>query len=339
MQGMFYGGFQGKKRYMLPLLSKIGAERENTDNMMGYIFQSIQLPENFEQLGDDDWVKALFTSGGSMNINYLEGGLFEDLSSYLLEVEGLTCTRTLDYGVNTYFYSGYDSLEIQRFERKSDARWTANSSEKEMGHPSLLKEKLEWSDGLNCNAAQLIPNIVLPPVVKEESPFVINKNGVLVKYTGTEEEVVIPKECKSIGTRAFQNNESLKRVIIPKGVIEVGESAFYRCTALEYLELPEKLKKIGEFAFAETALEKVELPEGLKTLGRWAFDAKLKELTIPASLGSLNEYSYGDFELEDYFRNLEKINVAEGNKNYYVKEGVLYRAKAKEIFCYVVLKQ
>lgn len=89
-------------------------KRENAETMQGFIFNNLYLPDNWPELGDDDWVKVQYASGGSMNINYLEGPLFSDLSAYLFPVEGLTYTKTLDYGGICYTYSPYDSLEIRK---------------------------------------------------------------------------------------------------------------------------------------------------------------------------------------------------------------------------------
>ena len=60
------------------------------------------------------------------------------------------------------------------------------------------------------------------------------------KYTGTDEEVVIPEGVKTIGYvledgecgSTFYGCTSLKRVVLPKSITNVYASSFYECTAL-----------------------------------------------------------------------------------------------------------
>ena len=63
------------------------------------------------------------------------------------------------------------------------------------------------------------------------SDFVI-ENGVLTKYIGTDEDVVIPNSITSIGKYAFDGCESLMSITIPEGVINIGEYAFRSCESL-----------------------------------------------------------------------------------------------------------
>ena len=313
MQGMFYGAFQGKKKDMLPLLSKLGEKRGDRDHMLGVIFQKLHLPDDWPELGDEDWVKARFASGGSMTINYLEGPLFSVLSDYLLPVEGLTVTQTLDYGVKTYTYSPYGSLEILSFERKDQVRSAARPFERETGQSSVIQDRQSWSDYETANAKDLIPDGVLPPPRAADSPFLLQK-GVLVKYLGHEEAVAVPESCTAIGPRAFQDCKELKRVTVPKTVKTIGEEAFSGCSALEDVELAQGLEALGGGAFWGTKLRRIELPEGLSYVGFLCFPDGVF-LKIPASLTKLDGQTV---------QKLAGAEVAGGNSAYFSQDGALY---------------
>lgn len=320
MQGNFYGAFQGKKKDMLPLLSKLGADRQNRNTITGLIFNDIELPENWPEMSGEDWVTVRYSSGGSMTINYLEGPIFSDLKDYLLKIEAITCTFAMDYGnAKTYTYSPYDSLEIRSARRKTELQSAARDFEKTTGQTSVTRGQQDWGDYYHGNAGQFIPDEVLPPVVYDESDFLIRK-GVLMQYTGSAEEITIPDECTAIGDRAFQKNETLKRVVIPGNVRKIGDSAFYGCKTLEEVELNKGLKEIGAYAFLYTALKRAYLPDGLTKLGLGAFNKVA--LRIPASLKSLGEdsiFSSSPSEL------MTEVEVAEDHPVYASKNGCLFR--------------
>ena len=63
--------------------------------------------------------------------------------------------------------------------------------------------------------------------------FVIDKWGVLSKYTGNQEEVVIPSLVVSVSDFAFMGCYKLKRVIIPKTIQSISSLAFRRCRSLK----------------------------------------------------------------------------------------------------------
>ncbi len=52
------------------------------------------------------------------------------------------------------------------------------------------------------------------------------ENGVLKKYKGEGNDVIIPKCVTSIGDRAFFCCRSLTNIVIPNSVTSIGHSAF-----------------------------------------------------------------------------------------------------------------
>ena len=74
------------------------------------------------------------------------------------------------------------------------------------------------------------------------------ENGVLVKYHGSDEHVVIPEGVTSIGEGAFHCT-SLKSITIPNSVITICYHAFSFCTSLRSITIPNSVTSIGEYAF------------------------------------------------------------------------------------------
>lgn len=93
------------------------------------------------------------------------------------------------------------------------------------------------------------------------SDFII-ENGVLQKYTGTDEEVVVPEGVREIGwyktntyrgrAGAFENNTTLKKLILPDGLVRIDPLAFCECINLEEIQLPDTVEDVDFRAFMDT---------------------------------------------------------------------------------------
>ena len=114
---------------------------------------------------------------------------------------------------------------------------------------------------------------------EEESPFVINSDGVLVKYTGTAATVRIPENVVIIGQNAFIDNTTMSSVVIPSGVTTIRRNAFFNCTALGRVIVLAK-----DIAIAETAFDGTQ-PAFYTVIGSNAADwARKRNFSVQANL-------------------------------------------------------
>lgn len=129
------------------------------------------------------------------------------------------------------------------------------------------------------------------PKVQEKLKNATVEDGVLIEYTGKDENVVIPGSIKVIGECAFVDNLTLKSVVISEGVTEIESSAFDGCKNLKSVVIPKTVKVIGAGAFTRCALESLELPEGVEKIEDEAFSEceKLKSIKLPNTLVELGE--------------------------------------------------
>ena len=74
------------------------------------------------------------------------------------------------------------------------------------------------------------------------------KDGVLLKYSGNEEHVVIPAGVTEIGNDAFWAS-NIKSVFIPEGVTTIRNGSFWNCYNLMKIYLPSTLITIEDNAF------------------------------------------------------------------------------------------
>ena len=113
----------------------------------------------------------------------------------------------------------------------------------------------------------------------EKSDFVIN-GGILRRYTGNDERVVIPDGVVEIGERCFSRNLTLKEVIIPNTVQSIAQCAFSQ-TPISSVQLPDSITYIGDGAFSDTKIEQIVIPSSVKEMFGSAFSrTPLKSLTI-----------------------------------------------------------
>ena len=125
--------------------------------------------------------------------------------------------------------------------------------------------------------------------------FVI-ENGVLEKYIGSDENVVIPKGITEIADYAFDCCEDMVDVDIPDTVGEIGEGAFSSCTELRSVRIPYGVTEIKEGTFATCiSLESVEIPCTVGMIGECAFSEcrSLRTVVIPEGVKNIEEEAFG----------------------------------------------
>ena len=135
------------------------------------------------------------------------------------------------------------------------------------------------------------------------------RDGVLLKYNGSDETVKVPDIVKVIGRKAFRDYVRLLKVVIPEGVQKIEDEAFYGCIKLTEINIPASVKVIEDEVFAQCGrLERVNLSVGVEELGDGIFDRclSLKKITIP---NTVKKIRYGAF---DGCINLSEIDLPEG---------------------------
>ena len=134
-------------------------------------------------------------------------------------------------------------------------------------------------------------------VFADDADFVIDANGILTGYFGTDENVVIPAGVKNIGENAFNNHSEIKYVQIPDSVTSIGIDAFNGCSSLTNIIIPNSVTSIGSFAFSRCSnLTNITIPDSVTSIGDSAFSgcSSLSNITIPNSVTSIGNYAFDD---------------------------------------------
>ena len=151
----------------------------------------------------------------------------------------------------------------------------------------------------------------------ENQDFLI-ENGILKRYRGNENIVIIPGDVKIISSwafrkcihiidvsipdsvteicdGAFQESQRLERVTISGSVSKIGGSAFKWCRNLKSVTLHPGVKMIGSSAFEHCSnLTRITLPDGLEEIGALAFSdcRRLRYINFPDSLTKIGEFAF-----------------------------------------------
>ena len=153
-----------------------------------------------------------------------------------------------------------------------------------------------------------------------DAGFVINE-GILQKYTGNAEKVVIPGNVTIIGSAAFDENDTIKEVVMPANLREIQSSAFQGCDNLKKVTMNDKVTKLGQMCFRNCVkLESIVIPESVNFIGSAAFQY-CYSLTIRKVPQKVTTIEYGAFS---GCSNLTEITVSESNAKYRSEGGVLF---------------
>ena len=109
----------------------------------------------------------------------------------------------------------------------------------------------------------------------DENGYVIYTDGdekILVAYTGTETDLVLPSYITQINQYAFRDCSGLTSITIPDSVTSIGYYAFRGCSGLKSVVIPDSVTSIGEEAFSGcSGLTSITIPNSVTSIGASAF--------------------------------------------------------------------
>ncbi len=128
------------------------------------------------------------------------------------------------------------------------------------------------------------------------------KDGILLEYTGNEEEITIPEQVHTIASYAFEKCEQLKRIDLNR-TKRIEEGAFCDCMSLESIDLG-SIENISKYAFYNCfSLKEVELKSSISFIDEQAFAYCIGLKKVVIHVSKLPKYLFY------HCRNLEKIQL------------------------------
>lgn len=140
------------------------------------------------------------------------------------------------------------------------------------------------------------------------------ENGVVTKYTGKSQEVILPevydnKKVTTIGNGAFYGNTNITSVYIPSSITTIDSFAFYKNLYLDNVSLPESIETIGSYAFyGDFRLKTIDTLANTKTIGDSAFAGceQLTDFTWSTKIETIGSYAFASCEA------ITKVELSEG---------------------------
>ncbi len=199
-------------------------------------------------------------------------------------------------GVQGYFFDNFGNLVDGKGNIVIPAGQWGNGGTNQQNSPSnLTTEKPTYID--NTEALD-------EPVTNggELGEFEIDDKGIITKYLGDKESVLIPQKeqgklITGIGDNCFYGS-SIKAIYIPATVTYIGNSAFENCTRLATVSFDSSSTQVilGTNAFKNcVALKSVNLPI-ITNMGGSVFDKCTSLETVRFSEGSkkISSYAFAD---------------------------------------------
>ena len=182
-------------------------------------------------------------------------------------------------------------------------------------------------------------------IYKKPPEFEI-KNGILLKYNGKKENVIIPNNVVIINKRAFLDCASLASITIPDSVRAIGTSAFEGCTGLKTVYYTGTLEKWCKISFSGDSsnpcynganlyiqgklLKNAVIPYGMVEIDWYMFSGctSLQSVTIPDSVTSIGNGAFCNcinFKTVYYAGSQEEWDaVYIGSSNMHLKNANIY---------------
>lgn len=104
------------------------------------------------------------------------------------------------------------------------------------------------------------------------SPFTIVGDGILLAYSGNNQEVVIPEGVRTISSGCFEGNSLINKVSLPDSVTIIDSDAFRDCSNLSYVNGGNNLEEIRDRAFMGCPVKSFLVGGSVKKIGLKAFD-------------------------------------------------------------------
>ena len=170
----------------------------------------------------------------------------------------------------------------------------------------------------------------VPRTESDSRAFVI-QGTVLMRYSGSDEQVTVPDGVTRIGNSAFEGSRTVRTVYLPDGLLRIGERAFANCVSLEAVRIPDSLRVINNEAFRGCiSMRSLHFRGALSQIGTGAFSGCRSVTTVDFDC-PIEKIGYDAFYDCSH---LTAFSVGEGSYSFRTEDGVLFDYDGKHLLQY-----
>ena len=145
--------------------------------------------------------------------------------------------------------------------------------------------------------------------------FVI-ENGVLIKYTGTDSELVIPNIVQVIGNNALASCNTLQTVIVSEGVIKIEDYAFSSCRMLHSVRIADSVIELGKSIFYGcNKLSTIKIGSGVSDISSAFYSLATPDINVFEIAVSENNMAYESIDGSLYSKDGSVLIMYASKKN------------------------
>ena len=274
--GAFYGCYLEK--LTTPF---VGGGPENTasnkSNQLGYMFGTTEY-ENTYAVKSRDYSKVNYYVPYSLKSVTITKNLYKYNFYNCTGIEEIIIADTVtSTGYANYFAYGCTALKkVVTSTKKFNNGVGAAAFQKCSALESfIIPDSIKWIGEDAFNECTSLSSVTVPSGdfyirlrafdntpfwEKQTDEFVIMGDGVLVRYNGTDTNVVIPEGVKRICC-AFENRSDILSIQLPADLKYISSDSFYGCLGITELVVPDSVIEIDEEAFDGMCnLERLTIP-------------------------------------------------------------------------------
>ena len=153
-------------------------------------------------------------------------------------------------------------------------------------------------------------------IVKNDIRYTFSNGVLTVTGTGIADDSYT-KNC---------SKDSIKEVIVSEGIIGIADYAFKGCKKIEKISLPQGLKQIGCYAFSDAKLKELTIPATVNKIGYLPFESISKDATVTMPAMGLDAMcmEHDDVLYDLIFKRVKEINL---NTNYTFDKKYIYASE------------
>ena len=197
----------------------------------------------------------------------------------------------------------------------------------------LCLKEIQLPEGMTCIADYCFFDTCLQQIDIPKSVTYIGNMAFMIDYYsgGNMTGLELPEGLLFIGSRAFDNQGSLKEITLPGGILGIGDRTFEYCSELESAVLSVGITEIPDRMFNRCeSLREISIPKTVSRIGTLAFEwSALESLVLPSGYLQLDGNPFANC------KSLESVKIVKNHPNLTLTNGFLIDRQEERLIAWL----